>query len=291
MPSVYDCFPVYNEFDLVRLRLDTLRRVVDDHIAVVSDITHAGHENPHYKRWVGDGEESCGFYESSDFRDLNVYFRWDRMKYGSGIPATRRREMFQRNGITEALEEYHRQQCRLQNDDIILISDADEIPDPRIVEKLAAQGLPEGVVVIFRQRLCYYDLNTTQGYVWQGTRAVRWDDLRALSPHVVRYGLGAHDEHYPHYGVAMPGGWHLSYFGGADRVREKMVNFLHQELVNEDTANAEKIAARIAAAEDIYGRSESHWTVERTDDVPPPVLTNPERWKHLWRPGYELVVE
>jgi beta-1,4-mannosyl-glycoprotein beta-1,4-N-acetylglucosaminyltransferase len=288
MPDVYDCFPVYNEFDLVELRVDTLRDVVDTHIAVVSDITHAGHENPHYNHWVKEENEECGFYRlDKRLWNVLVYFRWDRMKYESSVPATRRREMFQRNGITDALEEYNRQHFRLKPDDIILISDADEIPNPAIVAQLAEQGLPEGVVVIFRQRLCYYDLNTTQGYRWQGTRAVRWDDLRALTPHVVRYGLGAHDEHYPKYGIAQPGGWHLSYFGGAERVREKMVNFLHQELVNEDTADAEKIAERIAAAQDIYGRSDSEWTVERTIDVPPPVLANPERWRHLWRSGYE----
>lgn len=285
MPNVYDCFPVYNEFDLVRLRIETLSKVVTDHIAVVSDVTHAGHENPHFGRWT-ENEEPLGFVEPDEFLgQLQVWWSWDRMKYGTGIPATRRREMFQRNSIRRALEEYRGH--RLEPDSIILISDADEIPNPAIVAQLKEQGLPEGMVVIFRQRLCYYDLNTTQGYLWQGTRAVRWDDLRALSPHVVRYGLGARDDHYPKYGLAMPGGWHLSYFGGAERVREKMVNFLHQELVNEDTQDAEKIAERIAAAQDIYGRSESEWTVERTTDVPSPVLEYPAQWRHLWRPGYE----
>ena len=274
MPNVYDCFPVYNEFDLVDLRIETLHGQVDMHVGVLASLTHAGNDNTHVSRWVTETREHLTLYvhDERDRRD--------------GIPATRRREMNQRNAIINALQSLPANEQPLPND-IILISDADEIPNPAIVAQLWKEGLPEGVVVIFRQRLCYYDLNTTQGYVWQGTRAVRWDDLRALSPHVVRYGLGAHDEHYPRYGIAMPGGWHLSYFGGAERVREKMVNFLHQELVNEDTADAVKIAARIAAGDDIYGRSSSQWTVERTDDVPPPVLEYSERWRHLWRPGYE----
>ena len=274
MPNVYDCFPLYNEFDMVRLRMDTLRGQANMHLGVLASLTHAGNDNVHVSRWVNDPIE-----------DLTLYIHDERDRR-DGIPATRRREMRQRNAIIDALTSLQSIEHPLPND-IILISDADEIPHPGIVAQLREQGLPEGVVVIFRQRLCYYDLNTTQGYVWQGTRAVRWDDLRALSPHVVRYGLGARDDHYPQYGIAMPGGWHLSYFGGAERVREKMVNFLHQELVNDDTADADKIADRIAAAQDIYGRSESQWTVERTTDVPPPVLAYPERWQHLWRKGYE----
>ncbi len=274
MPNVYDCFPAYNEFDLVDLRMATLRDVASMHIGVVATLTHAGNDNVHISRWVNDARQHLTLYlhEERDRRD--------------GIPATRRREMGQRNAIVQALRSLPAYEQPLPND-IILISDADEIPNPAIVAQLREQGMPEGLVVIFRQRLCYYDLNTTQGYLWQGTRAVRWDDLQALSPHVVRYGLGARDDHYPKYGLAMPGGWHLSYFGGAERVREKMVNFLHQELVNEDTQDAEKIAERIAAAQDIYGRSESEWTVERTTDVPSPVLEYPAQWRHLWRPGYE----
>jgi len=269
MPRVFDTFPVYNEFDLVDLRLATLADVVDVHLGVASWLTHAGKHNPYADRW-------------NSLHEYPVVVALER-DTGTSLAATRRREMRQRNNII-----YHLDRMHIMNpDDIILVSDADEIPNPDLVQHLAEHGLEEGQIVICRQRMCYYDLNTTQGYIWQGTRAVRWDDLLALSAHVVRYGLGQHDQHYPKYILAQPGGWHLSYFGGSERVREKMTNFLHQELVTAENTQQDTIAQRIAAGADIWGRDGHDWQVERTRDVPPPVLENPQHWRHLWRPGYE----
>lgn len=278
MPRVFDTFPFYNEFEMTELRAATLRGVVDMHYGLAMEKTHAGKPNPYV-----DTYRSTAHMFLTLIPDEPVIFG-----ESNSIAATRRREMFQRNQIAPMLYDIVKKYGgHIASDDIILLSDADEIPHPQAVAYLREHGLEEGHIVIFRQRLCYYDLNTTQGHIWQGTRAVRWDDLCALTPHVVRYGLEAHDQHYPKYVVAQQGGWHLSYFGGPERVREKMQNFLHQELVTDDNTQPETIAERIAAGADIWGRQEAEWTMERTLDVPPPVLADRSRWRHLWRPGYE----
>ena len=283
MPKVFDTFPFWNEFDMLELRMAALHGTIHLHVAVAAEVTHSGNPNPYLAQyrsteWVGSWVESLFLYVTKMREEHS----------GEGIAATRRREMRQRNGIVEALQRMSvLERYRLNPEDIILVSDADEIPNPDLVRHLAEHGLEEGQIVVCRQRMCYYDLNTTQGYIWQGTRAVRWDDLLALSAHVVRYGLGQHDQHYPKYIVGQPGGWHLSYFGGPERVREKMTNFLHQELVTDENTQQDTIAQRIAAGADIWGRDGHDWQVERTRDVPPPVLGNPERWRHLWRTGYE----
>jgi hypothetical protein len=199
---------------------------------------------------------------------------------GEGLAATRRREMAQRNWLLTALEPLN-----LEPSDVVLISDADEIPNPAVVRYIRETGLQDGQVVVFRQRLCYYNVNTTRGYVWNGTRAVRYADLLALSPHIVRYGIALPDEHYPKYALAERGGWHLSYFGGAERVQQKMTNFLHQELVNAQNTDAQTIASRIAAGGDVWGRPNEEFVIEQTFDVPPPMLADPARWSHFWREG------
>lgn len=277
--KIIDAFPFWNEFDMLDLRMAALYGTVDLHVAVAAEVTHSGNPNPYLAQ-----------YRSTDWAEslfLHVTKTRDEFR-GEGIAATRRREMSQRNGITEALQLLSSlERYRLNPEDIVLISDADEIPNPDVVRYIAANGLADGQIVVFKQRLCYYDLNTTRGYVWQGTRAVRYADLLALSPHIVRYGIGMPDEHYPKYAVASPGGWHLSYFGGPERVRQKMTNFLHQELVSAENTDQDTVAQRIAAGADIWGRASEQFAVEQTTDVPPPVLGNPERWRHLWRSGYE----
>jgi beta-1,4-mannosyl-glycoprotein beta-1,4-N-acetylglucosaminyltransferase len=288
MPRVFDTFPFFNEFDMLELREKTLAGLVDLHVANTSRLTHAGKSNPYVADYVLLADEWSNRKEGGPLTVFTHNWSFEGPEVSTTIDATRRREMWQRNSISWNLMELaNSNNWTMGTDDIILLSDADEIPNPDLVRHLREHGLEEGHVMIFRQRMCYYDLNTTQGYIWQGTRAVRWRDFFALTPHVVRYGLGQHDQHYPKYIVAQPGGWHLSYFGGPQKVQEKMVNFLHQELVTAENTQQDTIAQRIAAGADIWGRDGHDWQVERTRDVPPPVLDNPKRWRHLWRPGYE----
>jgi beta-1,4-mannosyl-glycoprotein beta-1,4-N-acetylglucosaminyltransferase len=272
MPRVIDAFPFWNETDMLELRVATLEGLVDLHIAVASEVTHAGKKN----------EMQYEGIPRPEYVKIAV-LPVERVLEGEGIPATRRREMRQRNGIIDVLK-----MMALKPDDVVLVSDADEIPHPHVVSYIKEHGVPDGHVAVFMQRLCYYDLNTSRGYVWQGTRAVRYSDLLALSPHVVRYGLGAHDAHYPKYVAVHNAGWHLSYFGGPERVQQKMKNFLHQELVTDENTDAQVVRSRVTAGADIWGRADESFTVELTRDVPPPVLNNPRQWRHLWRSGYEM---
>ena len=266
MPLVIDCVPFFREQDVWSLRYETLRDVVDGFVVVEARHTHSGQEKE-IAFQMPERPPVPVYHITIDLPDPGV----------PGIPATRRREMWQRNAIAYSVNGT----AFAQDDTIILVSDCDEIPNPAVVAALRQHGLDDGQVVVFRQKLCYYDLNTTASYVWQGTRAARWADVRALSPHVIRYGLGQPDAHYPRHLVAHPGGWHLSYFGGAEAVRTKMQSFLHQELVTpEAIANAE---AQIAAGGDVWGRQDAPaFTRGPTDDVPPPVLADPVRWAHLW---------
>jgi len=269
---VIDAVPFFNENPIWQLRFETLADVVDEFVVVEARHTHSGKRKDLLFNYPANSSYNINYH---------VVDLPEPALEETTIPATRRREMFQRNAIATAIMEHV---PNVQDDDIILLSDCDEIPNPEVVRAIAGQGIPDGHVVIFRQRLCYYDLNTTGGYVWQGTRAVTWRDMRALSPHIVRYGIGQPDQHYPHYMIAYPGGWHLSYFGGPDAVRTKLKSFLHQELVNPEViANAE---AQMAAGHDVYGRENMKLTRERTTDVPPPVLKNPERWRWMYHEDY-----
>ena len=269
---VIDAVPFFNENPIWQLRFETLAGVVDEFVVVEARHTHSGKRKDLLFNYPANSSYNINYH---------VVELPEPALEETTIPATRRREMFQRNAIATAIMEHV---PNVQDDDIILLSDCDEIPNPEVVRAIAGQGIPDGHVVIFRQRLCYYDLNTTGGYVWQGTRAVTWRDMRAISPHIVRYGIGQPDPHYPRYMIAYPGGWHLSYFGGPDAVRTKLKSFLHQELVNPEViANAED---QIAAGNDVYGRENMKFTRERTTDVPPPVLKNPERWRWMYHEDY-----
>lgn len=277
-PLVLDCVPFFQESDIWRLRYETLRGVVDGFVVVEARQTHSGQEKGLTFETPRDDGPPVRHY-AAHLPDPGV----------PGIPATRRREMYQRNAIAGAI--LMRFPDGIPDDAILLISDCDEIPRPEAVALLRERGLQDGEVCVFLQRLHYYNFNTQSPQPWPGTRAARWADVRALSPHVIRCGLGQPDAHYPLHIAIQNAGWHLSYFGGADQVEKKMRAFLHQELVTAENTTPEVIAARIQQGKDVWGRpNEGHGlTLGPAEDVPPPVAQEPGRWAHFFHKDYQPV--
>jgi hypothetical protein len=99
--------------------------------------------------------------------------------------------------------------------------------------------------------------------------------------------MGQPDPIYPNYAAAPSGGWHFSYFGDAEHIRNKQTQFLHQELVNEDNTSLDTIRARVAAGVDIWGREhEQQFVIGPADDLPHGLLEDIGRWTHLFAPGW-----
>ena len=274
---VIDCCTILNELELWRLRFEELREVVDRFVVVEALHTHSGlPKEPAFTPPLPT--------------DVPVTV-WRIALPDPGvvsIPATRRREMTQRNAIADALRSLD-----VPDDAIILISDVDEIPRAEVVRAIRDQGVPDGHILTFQQRLYYYSLHTPEagGPRWLGTRAARWADVRALTPHVVRYGLSAGDRHYPLYAVLPDAGWHFSYFGGVEQVQVKLRSFLHQELVTDMTLDGDRIARRIAESRDLYDRRNGHTFERRAPllaELPGPIRRDPAAWAWMFGESVEV---
>jgi beta-1,4-mannosyl-glycoprotein beta-1,4-N-acetylglucosaminyltransferase len=270
---IIDACLLFNELDLLELRLSELAPVVDRFVIVEANRTHKGTLKPlHY------AENAARFAE---WEEKIVHIVCPLMDDGDGLPAIRRREMTQRNAILQGLRD-----CA--DDDVVLISDCDELPRPHLIPT----RLDDGVIAVYLQKLYYYNLNTyAPDRVWPGTRVCRVADARALSPHVVRNGMGQPDAHYPIYGHIADGGWHYSYFGGVGGIYEKMTQFLHQELVTKENTHPDAIDQKIKAGVDIWGReNEQRFEIGPANDLPYTVLRDLPKWtKHFaadWRPEF-----
>jgi hypothetical protein len=272
---IYDCVSFYNELDILELRLRELAPAVDHFVIVEAMTTHKGDRKPLYY-----AENAARFRA---WHDKIIHVVVADMPEGDGPPGWRRREMWQRNAILRGLR-------GAKDDDMVLISDADEIPRAGLIPPVAAWlADTDGGVVTFSQKLYYYNLNThAPDRPWPGTRAARYADVRALSPHIIRNGMGQPDPIYPNYAAAPSGGWHFSYFGDAEHIRNKQTQFLHQELVTPDNTALDTIRARVAAGVDIWGREhEQQFVIGPADDLPHGLLEDIGRWTHLFAPGWE----
>ena len=93
------------------------------------------------------------------------------------------------------------------------------------------------------------------------------------------------------YSQIANGGWHFSYFGGVDRIRDKVGSFAESYLDLSATVRGQtdaQIAQDILGGEDIYHRGiYSLFTRRETNDprLPAYFLNNVARYKHLTEEG------
>lgn len=263
--KVYDCFTFYNEFELLELRLKTLYDAVDYFVIVEANRKHNGQAkelNLLNRREVIKDFMPKIRYIAADFSR--------RPFKGVGDWAL---EHAQRDEILKGLN-------GAEPDDLILISDLDEIPAPNLLQRLnddkitlhapevtpvtvahkdvkfpaqllvpASRFLEYGALVL-TQTLHYYYFDWIAQGEWHGTILTKRKnltmpqelrDLREFLPRVEQ------------------GGYHFSYMGGIDRVIEKISSIRSGNLYVHRSGGKfierKHVEESMANGKDIYGRS------------------------------------
>lgn len=230
--KVYDCFTFFNEFELLELRLETLWDLVDYFVIVEADKTHANEPKP--------------FNFLARQKEFKKYFK--KIRYvmdDSEVPFSGvgdwSIENNQRNNIIQGLGD-------AEPDDLIFISDVDEIPNPKTIKTLldsrtdrtkdvevvsyffpeqydnrtlipfrcmirAIQLLDYCPVVCKMRFHCYYFDWASFKTDWEGTVIGKFKFMD--SPQFFRNQRRILPR-------IVEGGWHFSYMGGADKVITKM---------------------------------------------------------------------
>ncbi len=206
MARVFDCFTFFDEFPILSIRLKELAEVVDVFVLVEATRTHRGEAKPPY------------FWERQ--QEFAEYLPKIRAVVVDDLPAGEdpvALERFQRNCIVRGLND-------ASADDIVLISDADEIPAAAAVRNLTS--IAPGCIAALEMRLFYYALNWRMPYDWDRARAFRLAKLRTMSADDVRRAGPT---------LRIPdAGWHFSYLAlekdRVARILKKARAFSHAEL-------------------------------------------------------------
>lgn len=269
--TIYDCFMFYNELDILEIRLNVLNSTVDKFVLVEAAQTHTGLPKKLYY------QESAARFDA--FQDKIIHIVYDgscEQIPAVGVDTRWYRENMQRDALMRGLVE-----CR--SNDVVLVSDVDEIPDPH---KIAAYKDVQGIKV-FEQRMMYYYLNFQQWDcpIWrQGTRMGAYADL--LSPQVEPLPNPAHSWSKPGLptyfrfcpGTFIPeGGWHFSYCGDAEFVANKRKSIVEGDFFR-NVANLEDC---IKKGRDIYGRPHFFRAVPLDESFPKYIRDNQGRYGKL----------
>lgn len=219
--KIFDCFPFFNEFDLLRLRIACLEDVVDRFVVVEARQMHSGRPKPLYL-----SESSA----ADLLRHPKVVVRAVDLPSGETDWG---RDQFQRDRIGDVLAE-----LGAAPQDLILVSDVDEIPTRAAVERARAYLREDGgrTILAFEQRLFYFRLNFelvwSRKLPWLGTvaalrgqaasiNALRMTGRKLRGRHARGFDPSARVFQLP------DGGWHFSYLGGDDALDQKLL--AHQE--------------------------------------------------------------
>ena len=251
---VYDCFTFYNELDLLEIRLNVLDKVVDKFVLIESDRTYTNLKKPLY--YKVNSKRYKKFHDKIIHVVVhdspNVSHPWIIEHF---LMAAAKR------GLTKA-----------KNEDTILISNLDEIPNPDQVSRYVNKP---GKLKVFEQTFFYYFLNfASTNRIWYGPKMLTYKDfLTYQDAYVIR--------HSPNSVNIKNGGWHFSYMGGIKKIREKMATGSHQEFNNDKYNTKEKIMIAIIQKRDFLNHGDK-FDFADIKSLPVYLQENVSKYRHMF---------
>jgi beta-1,4-mannosyl-glycoprotein beta-1,4-N-acetylglucosaminyltransferase len=232
MRRVIDTFTFFNELPMLLLRLTELDHVVDTFVLVEATITHSGLPKPLFF------QENKAMFEKFLHKIVHVV-----VEDLPNLPDTGTwvREQAQRTAIYRGLS-----QLTLDSEDLVIVSDVDEIPDSTQLMLLKQSGLQGGIHCLL-QDMYYYNTTCKMTHYWRHPKIMKFKELQE-NPNLNTIRLTFE------FPVIYPGGWHFSYFGNADLIQTKLKSFAHSEFNNDFYTNPERIQRMINEGKDLFER-------------------------------------
>ena len=205
--------------------------------------------------------------------------------YKNSVTNLTKHENFQRNYLLNKIKDFN-------NEDLIIISDLDEIPN---LENFVYKAK----VTFFEQKMFYYKLNLIhKNFTWYGSKIVKKKHL--INPQWLRnikskkYPLWRLDiifskTKYNSINFIKDGGWHFTNIKSAEKIDHKMKNFLHHLEYEESGLNVKDVEKIIAEKKVFYDhkadKKEQKWNaqiyLEKENDqfLPEYIIKNRAKFK------------
>ncbi len=254
--KIYDCFMFYDETMLLEIRLNILNKFVDKFIITEASYLHNGHhkklnfdiknfqEFKHKIEYIVVNDHPASILELSDKDN-------ESEKSRKKIINSLKRENFQREELAKGL-------LNIDNEDLIIISDVDEIPN---LESLKFNEI-NNEIIIFKQKMFYYKFNLFyKDFIWYGSKAVKKKNF--YSPQWLRnikskkYSFWRVDTHfskkkYNNIKFIENGGWHFTCIKSPEEVHKKLLSYLHHQDYEKSNVSLIDLKNKMANNEALY---------------------------------------
>ncbi len=221
---IYDCFMFFNEIEVLELRMMVMDPIVDKYVVVESPYTHSGKP----KRLF--------------FDEIKSKFPADRIIHiidtNEPLIGAWENENSQRNLITDGL-------TNSNNNDIVIISDVDEIPNPDFIKE-NLHLLKDVGMFSLKQKMFYYYVNMMISSNWRGSSVSTVGNM--ISPQHMRNKRNSRS-------IAGNGGWHYSYLCDTKKIITKLNSFAHTEYNTKEFRNKDHIKLCMNNGKDLFNRN------------------------------------
>ena len=257
--KLIDSFIFYNELSTLNMRLHELNDFVDYFVIVEADVTHAGNRKPLFYA------ENKGLFQA--FHDKIIYYLVDDIPEPNDAWG---REFHHRNSLIRAVG----QVPGIHSRDIVLMSDADEVPNPIYLD---LARFDDDRIFVFNQRLFYYDFTCENPNGWPGTTSIpyRYFDSIDLN-HMRKLKYRSKDKRVTYIPEKVSrnnhAGWHCTCFGGVDRIITKLESYSHQRYNRPKYKNRRVIERLIKEKKDLIFRRKRKYRLSANDEEADPEL-------------------
>jgi beta-1,4-mannosyl-glycoprotein beta-1,4-N-acetylglucosaminyltransferase len=278
--AIYDCFTFFNELDILELRLEELDGRVDYFVIGEATRTFSNEPKPLYF-----AENKARF---ARFLPKIIHVAIDDLP-ASGDAWDR--EAFQRDALVRGL-------TKAAPDDVIMISDVDEIPYPENIARLTAEAM-RGRIWFIECDYYTYKLDLAIVDKWVGLCAIRAIQKKHLPTLQQLRGFRARQSRrLPMpvnqlinvaknvFRVGSPlvhvlvehGGWHFTFMNTPENIQYKIASYAHQERNTPEFNSLQNIKRMIDEGRSICGRRLRRVAL---DKMPRSVRENPDKWLSL----------
>ena len=266
--KIFDCFSYWDEDLLLDLRLNILSDHVD--YFVITEGNKTWQNNPKKLRF--------DINKFKKFKEKIIYIPVTDMPDGDNPYL---RENHQRNCLERGL-------IKADKNDIIIISDLDEIPNPKTLSKFKNNQR----FAVFKQKHFYYKLNllNVNNPNWHGSRicikkylkSPQWlRDLKFKKRPFWRI------DKFRLNNIIEDGGWHFCNLKTPENLLYKYKNlcetndpYSFKESIDEKYLNVEHISKKINEGRDLIGREDIYRKISFDESFPDYLIKHKENYKN-----------
>lgn len=255
--NIFDCFIYNNEAMILDLRLSYLNKYVKKFIIVESKYTHQGNLKKNFL-------DLNDFKKYKDKIDYNLIDKFPENLSNWG------RENYQRNFLMNSIKD-------LNENDYIMISDLDEIPNLRNLNSIVKSKFTAFQQTNYSFK---FNLKNITFPIWYGTKLCKKKYLK--SPQWLR------DQKVKKYSflkfykikwnIIQNGGWHFSYIMNPNEISEKIKSFSHAEYNLDKYTNIKIIEDKLSKGLDLFNRNQSYQKVELDSSFPKSFFENKNKF-------------